>query len=101
MLRRWRQEGRALFVSTISLAELLSLPTLTPNETDTIVRFLRDFISDPFNERLARTAAQFRRDYNLQLPDAAIAATAFHHWAMLASRDRAFRKVKEITLVVI
>ena len=93
--------GPGAFVSTISLAELLSLPTLTSNETDAIVGFLRDFISVPFSERLARTAAQFRRDYNLQLPDAAIAATAFHHWAMLASRDRVFRKVKEITLVEI
>ena len=98
-LSLWKQAGRRLFVSTITVAELLSLPDLSPEEAEDIAGFLQNFVSVDFDDRLARTAALFRSVYRLQLPDAAIAATAFHNRVPLVTRDRALRRVKEITLV--
>lgn len=62
-------------------------------------RFLRSFLCIPFDERLAEKAARLARLYRLKIPDAAIAATAADCAMPLVSRDRGFRKVKEVSLV--
>jgi len=53
----------------------------------------------PFDERLAEKAARLARLYRLKIPDAAIAATEVYCAMPLESRDRGFRKVKEVNLV--
>ena len=98
-LEQWRQEGRGLVVSSISFAEVLALPALTASDIQVVTRFLRSFLCIPFDERLAEKAARFARFYRLKIPDAAIAATAVDCAMPLVSRDRGFRKVKEVTLV--
>ena len=100
-LSQWKQEGRAMFVSSISVAEVLALPDLSPSQEEVILQFLRHFFSVPFDDNLAQTAALFSRRYGLKLPDAAIAATAVHRYTPLVSRDRLFRRVKEMTLIEI
>lgn len=90
-----------LLISSLSVTEVLSLPTLTLDTIDKAKRFLDTFISIPFDDVLAQEAAFFRRTYRLSLPDAAIAATAFVTNTSLVTRDRDFRKVKEITIVEI
>ena len=98
-LGQWRREGRGLVVSSISFAEVLALPTLSGSEIQVVTRFLRSFLSIPFDERLAEKAARLARVYRLKIPDAAIAATAMDCAMPLVSRDRGFRKVKEVSLV--
>ena len=95
----WRLEGRALLVSSISFAEVLALPRLTASDLRLVTRFLQTFLSVPFDDRIAETAAGFSRLYRLKLPDAAIAATAAVHAMPLVSRDRIFRRVTEIELI--
>lgn len=91
--------GRAVFISSISVAELLSLSALTDTDLKRIERFIENFISVPFDNALAESAASFRRQYGLSIPDAAIAATAFIHHVPLVSRDRGMKKIKEVTLI--
>lgn len=94
----WQQEGRALFVSSVSVAEVLSLPRLTPTETTIINAFLDHLLEVPFDRAVADTTALFRRKYRLTLPDAAIATTALFRNVPLVTRDQQFRKVAEIEI---
>ncbi|MDP3956447.1 MAG: type II toxin-antitoxin system VapC family toxin [bacterium] len=95
-ISKWRREGRALFISSVSFAEVLALPTLTSREVDTVERFLRAFISAPLDNDLAVVAALLKRTYRLKLPDAIIAATALTRKVPLITRDRQFRRIREI-----
>ena len=98
---QWKQEGRGVFVSSISIAEILSLSLLTPTEVEKIKSFLGNFVSVAFDEEIAEATALFRRKYHLELPDAAIAATAFTQKSPLVTRDHQFRKIQEITVIEI
>jgi predicted nucleic acid-binding protein len=77
-LSRWKQEARALVISSISVAEVLALPALTPSDIQIVTRFLRTFLSIPFDDRLAETAID--------------------HGLPLVTRDRTFRKIPELHL---
>ena len=43
----------------------------------------------------------FRRDYGLKIPDAIIAATAFHVDLPLVTMDSDFRKINELNTVIL
>ena len=101
MLSEWRREGRALLLSAITTAEALALPSVSQAEVNRIRGFLRNFISIPFDDPIAEIAASLRRTYRLELPDAGIAATAMVRDVPLVTRDRQFRKVRELTMVEI
>lgn len=91
--------GRALFVSSISVAELLSLPRLTEADIKRMKDFIANFISVPLDNELAEPTAALRRYYKLTIPDAAIAATALTRQSPLITRDLGFRKVRELTFI--
>lgn len=97
----WKHAGYGLLISSISVAEVLALPTLTPSDIEKVRNFLREFISIPFDDALAETAALVTRTYNLKLPDAAIASAALSRNMPLVTRDQQFRKIKEITIILI
>jgi predicted nucleic acid-binding protein len=97
----WKQEGRALYVSSIVFAEVLSYPAILPSDVETIREFVNSTVVIPFDNALAETTAFFKRTYNLKLPDAAIAATAFSRNTPIVTRDRQFHKIKEISVLKI
>ncbi len=97
----WKQSGRVLFISSISTAETLAIPTLSPDDADKIRAFLKNFLSIPFDDVVAEATAVLKRTYRLDLPDAAIAATSLTRNLPLVTRDRRFRKIKEITVIEI
>lgn len=101
VLSAWKKEGRALFVSSITVAETLSLPKLSQSEILKIRAFLSNFIPAPFDDAIAVLAAALRRSYGLEIPDAGIAATALSRGIPLATRDNQFLKIKEIKVIVI
>lgn len=101
MLSDWKSSGRVLFISSISRAEILALPEIGPNEINKIRAFLNNFLSIPFDDSGAEAAAFLKQSYQLGLPDAAIAATAFTRNLPLVTRDRRFRKIREITVIEI
>lgn len=97
----WKQEGRALFISSISITEVLALGSLTPSEEEKIKAFLREFISIPLDDAIADIAGAVRRKHGIGTPDAIIVATALSRNIPLVTRDRQFRKIAEIALVEI
>lgn len=97
----WKQEGRVLFVSSVSLTETLSFNSLTDIEILRIKGFFTNFISIAVNDRIAEMAGFFRRTYRIETPDAIIAATAMVQKTSLVTRDRQFLKIKEISIVEI
>ncbi len=97
----WVRDGRALFISSVSVAEALALPGLTPQELDRVRKFLKNFISIPFDDALAETTAFLKRIYRFSLPDAAIAATAISRGTPLVTRDRKFGRIRGITVISI
>lgn len=90
------QERRALFVSAVTVTELLAHPSLTPKENRRVETFLSFFTILQFDAAVARHAAFFKRTYALAFPDAAIAANAYDRQLPLITRDKHFRKIKEI-----
>lgn len=100
-LSDWKRTGRSLFISSLSITEVLAYPPLSPRETEDAKLFLNEFIPVSFDSSLAETAAFLRRLYGIATPDAAIAATALTRGVPLVTRDRQFRKVKELILVQI
>jgi predicted nucleic acid-binding protein len=98
-LSAWKEEGRALFISPISIAEVLAIAPLSNAEIITIKEFLKNFISIPIDDSIAEIAGYFRGTYRIALPDAIIAATAFLRNAPLATRDQQFKKIKEIIML--
>lgn len=99
ILDDWKQSNRPLFVSSISIAEVLALSSISPQEARLIKQFLGQFISVPFNDDLAEFTALIQRKYQLKLPDAAIAATALMRRVPLVTRDIQFQKIKELVVV--
>lgn len=101
VLNEWKQSNHSLFISSISIAELLALSRLGPQEINEIRHFLRQFISVSLDDRLAEYTAFVQRRNNLKLPDAAVASTALINNVPLVTRDIQFRRVKELTVISI
>lgn len=99
-IQTWKSRS-PLFISSLSRIEMLALAKLTSTEIEEIKAFLENFISVPVDDRLAETAAAYRRNYKFGLADAIIIATATDKQLPLASRDKQFQKIKEITVIEI
>ena len=100
-ITNWKENSRALFVSSITRGEVLALPRLSSDDITKIKLFLAAFISIQLDDTLAEASALLCRKYRLSLPDAAIAASAIMHSVPLVTRDRQFRKIPEIVVVEI
>lgn len=100
-LTQWHGEGRALFISTISLAEVLAFPSLDTEMLKRARAFLYDFRAIAFDEEIADTCARLERQYRLKLPDAAIAATTITLDVPLVTRDRQFQLLPELSIVAL
>ena len=91
-----RRERRALFVSVVSIAEVLCMPEATGETLLTIEQFLDGFIVIDPDKTIAKRAATLRRSYHLDIPDAFIVATAIERDLPLATRDKKMRAVPSI-----
>lgn len=100
-LSEWKQTGRLLLISSLTIAETLAFPGLTDEDMTKAKAFLANFISIPFDDAIAGITARRRRDYALAIPDAGIAATAIIQNVPLITRDRQFQKIKEITIIAV
>ncbi|MEK7117933.1 MAG: PIN domain-containing protein [Patescibacteria group bacterium] len=91
-------QEKSLFISSITIAEVLSFPSMSPTNFDIASTFLKNFISIPFTDQIAIRASYFRRKYRFELPDAAIVATASALKIPLITRDKQFDKVTEVLI---
>lgn len=98
-LSKWKREQRPLFISSVSFAEVLAMASLTDKEIAVMKAFLQHFILIPMDAVIAERAAYFRRMYRFEIPDAAIAATALTLGVPLVTRDRQFKKLRDIQII--
>ncbi len=75
------------FVSVITEIELLSYPSLSPDEETQIREFLTKITVVGIDNNIKELAITFRKQYRLKLPDAIIAATAQSLNATLFTND--------------
>lgn len=71
-----------------------------PNRRQAVLHLLARYRKLPVDNPITQTAGDFRRKYGVSLPDALIAACAFHAGSPVATRNvRDFSKVQGIKLV--
>ena len=103
ILDDWRKQGGFLYLPAIVEAEVLSFAQFSLQERRITEKFLEEnFISIPFDRRIARLAGVIRSSKKIKLPDAAIAATAlFTKTPLLTRNDRDFKKVPGLELLAV
>lgn len=88
-----------LTISSITVGELLSYQQLTDVEIRDLELFAATFISVPFDDHLAKVAAELKRKYRFDITDAGILATAKTRGIQIVSRDVQLHKATEISFV--
>lgn len=78
---------------------MLGYPGITEQEAERIHSFLNDCQLVEINAGVREKAIEIRRQHNLKLPDAIIAATALHLNLPLISADSIFSRIGELNFV--
>ena len=101
---RWvdsqRLRRNVIAISTMTVVELLSFPRISPEEVFSIEQWLRDVLVIDVDLSIARESALLRRQTGLTTTDSIIAATAVLLKASLATRDVAFKKIRDVSVLV-
>ncbi len=85
------------YISAITVTELLAKSDLSKSEQKLILGVISKFDVIDFDTNVAYAAADLKRKHkSLKTPDAVLAATAHVHSLVLVSRDKNFKKIKEI-----
>lgn len=89
------------FISTVTIAELFSgRETRDPIKREKITRLLRHFEALPVTPDVAMLAGEIRRDYQVSLGDAIIAATAaVHGLTVVTGNTKHFARVEGISIM--
>ena len=98
-LNKWRESGLLMFVSVITVSEVMSLKSLTKQELSKIEIFLDNFITISIESSIAKLAAELRRTYGVGLPDALIIASAMKYNIPIATRDKKMHSVEDAIFV--
>ena len=75
------------FISVISEIELLSYPHMNESAQSGIEGFLSEITIIGLSEQVKKLAIRLRREHQLKLPDAIVAATALSLGATLVTND--------------
>ena len=89
-LNRLIDANAELNLSTITLAELLAFPSLTPEAEQAIFSAADGMTIVPVDQAVAIEAGTLRRTHHLRLGDSIIAATARMTGGTLVTRDNHF-----------
>lgn len=92
-------DQREIYISAISEMELPGFPGITEQETNRIRIFLLDCQIIEIVPPVREIAIEIRRQYQLKLPDAIIAASAVHVNQPLISSDQAFDRVVDLNFI--
>jgi predicted nucleic acid-binding protein len=87
--------------SYITEIELLCKKDLTGEEDFLIREMLNTCFKVNHNQAISELTIQIRRDYNLKIPDAIVAATTHLLQLPLITADKTFTKVKTIDCILI
>lgn len=92
-------DQREIYLSVITEMEMLGYPSISEVEKKRIKTFMLDCKVIDLNPAIKDLAIELRRQYNLKLPDAIIAATALDLYIPLVSADSVFTRISEINFV--
>ena len=84
------------FLSVISEIELLSFPSLTPEQLQTLRALVDDVTVVPIDPGVRDAAVMLRRTHRLRVPDAIVAGTAVARDAELLTNDLKLQTVPEL-----
>ena len=98
-LNRCADAHAELGISTITLAELLAFPALTPEMEQAIFTATNGMTVVPVDESVAIEAGKLRRVLQLRLGDSIIAATARMTGSTLVTRDNHFDVLASVIAV--
>ncbi len=87
--------------SYITEIELLCKKGLTKEEDFLIREMLNTCFKVNHNQAISELTVQIRRDFNLKIPDAIVAATAHLLQLPIVTADKTFIKVKSIDCILI
>ena len=90
---------KAITVSFITELELLGYQHITETEHQKIEEFLNSVTVIDINAKIKTISTQFRRTYNLKLPDAIIAATAYYMNLPIMTADKDLNKINELNIL--
>ncbi|MCW3073816.1 MAG: type toxin-antitoxin system VapC family toxin [Flaviaesturariibacter sp.] len=93
-------QKRSLFISVISEIEFLGYKNLSASIDKSFRNFLKEFRVIYLDEIIKEEAINIRKQYNLKLPDAIVAATAISLDLPFISADKQFRQIKSLPLEV-
>jgi predicted nucleic acid-binding protein len=92
-------QGKNIFLSFMTELELIGYKNITTNEETRIYNLINDCTIIQLNDQVKRKYALLRRQYNLKLVDAIIAATAIVYDLPLITADKQFKIVSELNLI--
>ena len=92
---------KELFLSFITVIELLSYPELTKEEETLLSDFISNCTVINNSPELQNMVIIIRKKFRLKIPDAFIAATALQYKIPLFSSDSIFERVAELNFVYV
>ena len=99
-INRQRSKGQRFCVSTITVVELLGFRNISDEEIFQVESWLQYVLVLDVDGSIAREAARIRREMRLTTSDSVIAATAVLLKVPVATRDIAFKKIRDIEVIV-
>jgi predicted nucleic acid-binding protein len=90
-----------LAVSEISLIELFGVKAIDDFTLNKRKKFIKTCSLLPFNTEIREIAISIKQAYSVKVPDAVIAATAIHYGLILLTADKDFKKIKELTSILL
>jgi predicted nucleic acid-binding protein len=89
------------FISDITVLEYLGVKGLSVAQISARKMVIEACHIINFNTTIRDAAIELKQQYNVKIPDAIIAATALVNRKVLLTADKDFKKIKEITLLLI
>ena len=88
-------------VSFISEIELLGFKGISKTQETKLKQLIEDCFLVEWNGKIKNQTILLKRNYNVKLPDAIIAATSLVYDIPLFTADKGFSKIAELDLVLI
>jgi len=89
----------SLNISIITKIELLCWKNITDGEIGKVREFLNYAKIHYLDDQIADLAVSIRKEFNLKLPDAVIAATTAHYKFKLITADHHFEKIPHLSIL--
>jgi predicted nucleic acid-binding protein len=90
-----------LAVSEITVIELFGVKGIDDFTLNKRKKFIKTCSLLPFNAEIREIAISIKQAYTIKVPDAIIAATSIHYGLTLLTADTDFKKLKELTSILI